>query len=35
VVTHSPSLTADQVRACFSMHEEIRHSTVEIQRCAD
>ncbi|PBI92103.1 Cadmium, cobalt and zinc/H(+)-K(+) antiporter [Variovorax boronicumulans] len=35
VVTHSATLTADQVRACFSMHEEIRHSTVEIQRCAD
>ena len=35
VVTHSPTLTADQVRACFSMHEEIRHSTVEIQRCHD
>ncbi len=35
VVTHSATLTADQVRACFSMHEEIRHSTVEIQRCHD
>jgi len=35
VVTHSPTLTANQVRACFSMHEEIRHSTVEIQRCVD
>ncbi|MGE8200637.1 MAG: cation transporter, partial [Variovorax sp.] len=35
VVTHSPTLTADEVRACFSMHEEIRHSTVEIQRCVD
>jgi len=35
VVTHSPDLTADEVRACFSMHEEIRHSTVEIQRCGD
>jgi cation diffusion facilitator family transporter len=34
VVTHSPTLSADEVRACFSMHEEIRHSTVEIQRCA-
>ena len=33
VVTHSPSLTADEVRATFSMHEEIVHSTVEIQRC--
>ena len=35
VVTHSLTLTADEVRACFSMHEEIRHSTVEIQRCVD
>ncbi|MET0541018.1 MAG: CDF family Co(II)/Ni(II) efflux transporter DmeF [Variovorax sp.] len=33
VVTHSPTLGADEVRACFSMHEEIRHSTVEVQRC--
>jgi cation diffusion facilitator family transporter len=35
VVTHSPTLGADEVRAQFSMHEEIVHSTVEIQRCAD
>ncbi len=35
VVTHSLTLTADEVRARFSMHEEIRHSTVEIQRCVD
>lgn len=34
VVTHSPTLDAEAVRACFSMHEEIRHSTIEIQRCA-
>lgn len=34
VVTHSPTLDADGVRACFSMHEEIRHSTVEVQRCS-
>ena len=33
VVTHSPTLDADEVRACFSMHEEIRHSTIEVQRC--
>jgi len=33
VVTHSPALTAEQVRATFAMHEEIRHSTVEVQRC--
>ena len=35
VVTHSPTLDAAAVRATFSMHEEIVHSTVEIQRCAD
>jgi cation diffusion facilitator family transporter len=35
VVTHSPTLDATAVRATFSMHEEIVHSTVEIQRCAD
>jgi len=33
VVTHSPTLTPDEVRATFSMHEEIRHSTIEIHRC--
>jgi cation diffusion facilitator family transporter len=33
VVTHSPSLTPDEVRATFSMHEEIRHATIEIHRC--
>jgi cation diffusion facilitator family transporter len=33
VVTHSPTLTPDDVRATFSMHEEIRHSTIEIHRC--
>ena len=33
VVTHSSTLTADDVRATFSMHEEIRHSTIEIHRC--
>ena len=35
VVTHSPDLTADAVRATFGMHEEIVHSTVEIQHCVD
>ena len=25
--------TPDDVRATFSMHEEMRHSTIEIQRC--
>jgi cation diffusion facilitator family transporter len=33
VVTHSPALTPDEVRATFAMHEEIRHSTIEIHRC--
>ena len=33
VVTHSSTLTPDDVRATFSMHEEIRHSTIEIHRC--
>lgn len=33
VVTHSSTLTPDEVRATFLMHEEIRHSTVEIHRC--
>jgi cation diffusion facilitator family transporter len=35
VVTHSPTLDAAAVRATFSMHEEIVHSTVEVQRCVD
>jgi len=34
VVTHSPTLDAAAVRSTFSMHQEIVHSTVEIQRCA-
>ena len=33
VVTHSSTLTPDDVRATFAMHEEIRHSTIEIHRC--
>ncbi|VTU35669.1 CDF family Co(II)/Ni(II) efflux transporter DmeF [Variovorax sp. RA8] len=33
VVTHSSTLTPDEVRATFEMHEEIRHSTIEIHRC--
>lgn len=35
VVTHSLTLGADDVRATFSMHEEIVHSTIEVQRCTD
>jgi cation diffusion facilitator family transporter len=34
VVTHSSTLTAEDVRATFSMHEETRHSTIEIHRCS-
>ncbi|RZL86112.1 MAG: cation transporter, partial [Variovorax sp.] len=34
VVTHSSTLTPDDVRATFAMHEEIRHSTIEIHRCS-
>jgi cation diffusion facilitator family transporter len=33
VVTRSSTLTPDDVRATFAMHEEIRHSTIEIHRC--
>lgn len=33
VVTHDEGLTPDQVREWLSMHEEIVHSTIEIQRC--
>ncbi|MDR6538775.1 CDF family Co(II)/Ni(II) efflux transporter DmeF [Variovorax soli] len=33
VVTHSSTLTPDEVRATFTIHEEIRHSTIEIHRC--
>ena len=32
VVTHSPTLRPDEVRATFAMHEEVRHSTIEIHR---
>ncbi|MBU1358385.1 MAG: CDF family Co(II)/Ni(II) efflux transporter DmeF [Gammaproteobacteria bacterium] len=35
VVTHSATLTPDEVRATFAMHEEIRHSTVEINLCTE
>ena len=33
VVTHDPSLTADQVREWLAVHEEIAHSTIEVHRC--
>jgi cation diffusion facilitator family transporter len=34
VVTHDASLTAEKVRAQLSVHEEIVHSTIEINQCA-
>ena len=33
VVTHDEQLTPMQVREWLSVHEEIVHSTIEIQRC--
>lgn len=33
VVTHSPVLTADDIRKRLAVHEEIVHSTIEIHRC--
>ncbi len=33
VVTHNPSLTAEDVRKQLSIHEEIAHVTVEIHQC--
>lgn len=33
LVTHDPDLTAERVRAQLAVHEEIVHSTIEIQRC--
>lgn len=33
VVTHDASLTPDVVRSWFSQHEEIVHSTIEVQTC--
>jgi len=33
LVTHEGQLTPKQVRAWLSIHEEIVHSTIEIQRC--
>lgn len=35
VVTHDATLTPDAVRERLSVHEEIVHSTIEIQRCTD
>jgi Co/Zn/Cd efflux system component len=33
VVTHNPTLTAEQVRDKLSVHEEIVHVTVEVHQC--
>ena len=33
LVTHDPELTPERVREQLSVHEEIVHSTIEIQRC--
>src|SRR6218665_2103194 len=33
VVTHDPALGPEEVRRRISVHEEIVHSTIEIQRC--
>jgi cation diffusion facilitator family transporter len=35
LVTHDASLTPQKVREQLSVHEEIAHATVEIQRCPD
>ena len=33
VVTHDPALTPDALRQRLSVHEEIAHCTIEVQRC--
>lgn len=33
VVTHDPTLTPGQVRQQLSVHREIAHATIEVQRC--
>lgn len=33
IVTHSETLTPEQVRQSLSIHEEIVHTTIEIHRC--
>jgi Co/Zn/Cd efflux system component len=33
IVTHSETLTPEQVRQRLSIHEEIVHTTIEIHRC--
>ena len=34
VVTHDLALTPDRIRNWLSVHEEIVHSTIEVQVCA-
>lgn len=34
LITHDASLTPEQVRKQLSVHKEIVHATVEIQRCS-
>ena len=33
LVTHDPTLTPDRVRAWLSVHDDIAHATIEINRC--
>jgi len=33
IVTHDKNLTADRVREWLSVHEEIKHATIEIHQC--
>jgi Co/Zn/Cd efflux system component len=35
VVTHDEALTADALRARLAVHEEVKHATIEIHRCAE
>ena len=35
VVTHDEELTPDAVRTWLSVHEEVVHATIEINRCPD
>lgn len=35
VLTHDPALTPAQIRERLSVHEEIVHTTIEIQRCPE
>lgn len=35
VVTHDKTLTPDAVREWVSVHEEVEHTTIEINHCPD